>query len=155
MSEANGVLRNHYHPPGATIYIEKRLTNQSYRLFSQPLNRIYEFQRSSRQTVLFNFCKLDIFLSAFSKFLIFLSNFKSSFSIVNFTLTSSYDSFKIRFARAFSIFNDSVSSSKITGKDVYKSLIVAAFTSKFSFSLSIFAVNYVYNCKVVLSLFNA
>ena len=36
MSEANGVLRNHYHPPGATIYIEKRLTNQSYRLFSQP-----------------------------------------------------------------------------------------------------------------------
>jgi len=37
VSEANGVLRNHYHPPGATIYIEKRLTNQSYRLFSQPL----------------------------------------------------------------------------------------------------------------------
>ena len=37
MSEANEVLRNHYHPPGATIYIEKRLTNQSYRLFSQPL----------------------------------------------------------------------------------------------------------------------
>ncbi len=37
MSEANGVLRNHYHPSGATIYIEKRLTNQSYRLFSQPL----------------------------------------------------------------------------------------------------------------------
>ncbi len=36
VSEANGVLRNHYHPPGATIYIEKRLTNQSYRLFSQP-----------------------------------------------------------------------------------------------------------------------
>ena len=34
VSEANGVLRNHYHPPGATIYIEKRLTNQSYRLFS-------------------------------------------------------------------------------------------------------------------------
>ena len=30
VSEANGVLRNHYHPPGATIYIEKRLTNQSY-----------------------------------------------------------------------------------------------------------------------------
>ena len=37
MSEANGVLRNPYHPPGATIYREKRLTNQSYRLFSQPL----------------------------------------------------------------------------------------------------------------------
>ena len=37
MSEANGVLRNHYHPAGVTIYIEKRLTNQSYRLFSQPL----------------------------------------------------------------------------------------------------------------------
>ena len=37
MSEANGVLRNPYHPPGATIYIEKRLTSQSYRLFSQPL----------------------------------------------------------------------------------------------------------------------
>ncbi len=36
MSEANGVLRNHYHPLGATIYIKKRLTNQSYRLFSQP-----------------------------------------------------------------------------------------------------------------------
>ena len=32
VSEANGVLRNHYHPPGTTIYIEKRLTNQSYRL---------------------------------------------------------------------------------------------------------------------------
>ena len=30
VSEANGVLRNHYHPPGATIYIDKRLTNQSY-----------------------------------------------------------------------------------------------------------------------------
>ena len=41
MSEANGVLRNHYHPPGATIYIEKRLTNQSYRLFSQPLFLLY------------------------------------------------------------------------------------------------------------------
>ena len=40
VSEANGVLRNHYHPPGATIYIEKRLTNQSYRLFSQPLSII-------------------------------------------------------------------------------------------------------------------
>jgi len=40
VSEANGVLRNHYHPPGATIYIEKRLTNQSYRLFSQPLDFI-------------------------------------------------------------------------------------------------------------------
>ena len=30
VSEANGVLRNHYHPPGATIYIEKRQTIQSY-----------------------------------------------------------------------------------------------------------------------------
>ena len=30
VSEANGVLRNHYHPPGATPYLEKRLTNQSY-----------------------------------------------------------------------------------------------------------------------------
>ena len=41
MSEANGVLRNHYHPTGVTIYIEKRLTNQSYRLFSQPLLLLY------------------------------------------------------------------------------------------------------------------
>ena len=30
VSEANGVLRNHYYSPGVTIYIEKRLTNQSY-----------------------------------------------------------------------------------------------------------------------------
>ena len=30
VSQANGVLRNHYHPPGVTVYIEKRLTNQSY-----------------------------------------------------------------------------------------------------------------------------
>ena len=29
VSEANGVLRNHYYSPGVTIYIEKRLTNQS------------------------------------------------------------------------------------------------------------------------------
>ena len=35
-SEANGALRNPYHPPGVTIYIEKniymekRLTDQSY-----------------------------------------------------------------------------------------------------------------------------
>ena len=29
VSEANGVLRNPYHPPGVTIYIEKRLTNHS------------------------------------------------------------------------------------------------------------------------------
>ena len=29
MSEANGVLRNHYYSPSVTIYIEKRLTNQS------------------------------------------------------------------------------------------------------------------------------
>ena len=29
-SEANGVLRNPYHPPGVTIYMEKRLTDQSY-----------------------------------------------------------------------------------------------------------------------------
>ena len=32
VSEADGVLRNHYHPPGATIYIEKRLT-----ILGQPL----------------------------------------------------------------------------------------------------------------------
>jgi len=30
VSEANGVLRNPNYPPGVTIYIEKRLTNQSY-----------------------------------------------------------------------------------------------------------------------------
>ena len=30
VSKANEVLRNHYHPPGATPYIEKRVTNQSY-----------------------------------------------------------------------------------------------------------------------------
>ena len=30
VSEANGVLLNPYHPPGVTIYMEKRLTNQSY-----------------------------------------------------------------------------------------------------------------------------
>ena len=30
VSEANGVLRNHYYSPGVTIYIEKRLTNQSF-----------------------------------------------------------------------------------------------------------------------------
>jgi len=46
VSEANGVLRNHYHPPGATIYIEKRLTNQSYRLFSQPLSYIFQLKMS-------------------------------------------------------------------------------------------------------------
>ena len=30
VSEANGVLRNPYHPPAVTKYIEKRLTDQSY-----------------------------------------------------------------------------------------------------------------------------
>ena len=30
VSEANGALRNPNYPPGVTIYIEKRLTNQSY-----------------------------------------------------------------------------------------------------------------------------
>ncbi len=29
VSEADGVLRYHYHPPSVNIYIEKRLTNQS------------------------------------------------------------------------------------------------------------------------------
>ena len=27
VSEANGVLRNHYHPPGATIYRERKETD--------------------------------------------------------------------------------------------------------------------------------
>ena len=30
VSEANGVLLNPYHHPAVTIYMEKRLTNQSY-----------------------------------------------------------------------------------------------------------------------------
>ena len=59
MSEANGVLRNHYHPPGATIYIEKRLTNQSYRLFSQPQS-VYKVKISSFFTIFQNIARLAV-----------------------------------------------------------------------------------------------
>ena len=41
VSEANGVLRNHYYSPGVTIYIEKRLTNHFL------VSLIFDSQRGS------------------------------------------------------------------------------------------------------------
>ena len=55
VSEANGVLRNPYHPPGVTIYMEKRLTNELPFCRLGPLMKIIEQANRPHSSVEWHF----------------------------------------------------------------------------------------------------